>query len=177
MNHQYIFEPPRYNYNDYKNWKEDWELVNGYPMQMLPSPAADHSKVLVNFITQGKNALKSNLNCACTLFTELDWKISDETVVRPDMMIVCNTTNADYLEFPPVLILEIVSPNNIKRDRVIKFELYREQGVQYYIMADYLKKTVEVYELVDNFYKQKSIKNFKLDQSCEIQFDFNDIWD
>ncbi|MEO0059947.1 MAG: hypothetical protein RLZZ312_1594, partial [Bacteroidota bacterium] len=28
---------PRYTYNDYKNWKEDWELVAGYPLQMLPS--------------------------------------------------------------------------------------------------------------------------------------------
>lgn len=31
------FQVPRYTYNDYKNWKEDWELVDGYPYQLLPS--------------------------------------------------------------------------------------------------------------------------------------------
>ncbi len=25
---------PRYTYNDYKNWKEDWELIDGYPLQI-----------------------------------------------------------------------------------------------------------------------------------------------
>ncbi len=172
----YNFEPPRYTYNDYKNWKEDWELVNGYPYQMTPSPSAAHSIALVNFITQGKNSLKFNKNCSCILFTELDWKINEETVVRPDMMIICGKTSADYLEFPPVLVLEIISPNNIKRDRVIKFELYREQGVRYYLLADYLKKTVEVYELIDNFYKQTKSNTFELDKTCIIEFDFEDVW-
>ena len=173
----YNFEPPRYTYNDYKNWKEDWELVDGYPYQMLPSAAPRHSKTFVNFITQGKNALKTNKECECELFAELDWKISEETVVRPDMMIICGKTTTDFLEFPPVLVLEIISPSSIKNDRVIKFELYREQGVKYYLLADYLQETVEVFELVDNFYKQKDINTFVLDKNCRISFDFDDIWE
>lgn len=173
----YQFEPPRYTYSDYKNWKEDWELVNGYPYQMLPSAAPKHSITLVNFITQGKNALKLNKDCDCILFTELDWKISEETVVRPDMMIICGKTNKDFLEFPPVLVLEIISPSSIKNDRVIKFELYREQGVKYYLLADYLKQTVEVFELIDNYYKQVDKNKFQLDKTCEIEFDFAAIWE
>lgn len=171
------FQPPRYTYSDYKNWKEDWELVNGYPYQMLPSPAPRHSMALVNFITQGKNSLKSNKDCDCILFTELDWKISEETVVRPDMMIICGNVGIDYLEFPPILVLEMISPSSVKNDRVIKFELYREQGVKYYLLADYLKKTVEVFELKDNYYKQVAINSFKLDKTCEISFDFDEIWE
>lgn len=72
--------------------------------------------------------------------------------------------------------LEMISPTSIKRDRVIKFELYREQGVRYYLLADYLKKTVEVYELIDNFYKQTKSNTFELDKTCEIEFDFEEIW-
>ena len=173
----YNFEPPRYTYSDYKNWKEDWELVNGYPFQLLPSAAPRHSKTFVNFIAQGKGALKKNIDCDCELYAELDWKISEETVVRPDMMIICGKAGDDYLEFPPVLILEIISPSSVKKDRVIKFELYREQGVKYYLLADYLKQTVEVYQLIDNFYKQVAINNFQLDKTCEISFDFEDVWE
>ena len=172
----YNFEPPRYTYNDYKNWKEDWELVDGYPYQMLPSAAPRHSKTFVNFITQGKNALKANKECECELFAELDWKISEETVVRPDMMIICGKTTTDFLEFPPVLVLEIISPSSIKNDRVIKFELYREQGVKYYLLADYLQETVEVFELIGNNYNQIDMNTFKLDNTCTISFDFDDVW-
>ncbi len=170
------FQIPRYTYNDYKNWKEDWELVDGYPFQMLPSPTPSHNLVIMNFIYQGKDALKKNNDCDCLLFSELDWKISEETVVRPDMMIICGSTSKDYLEFPPVLVLEIISPSSIKKDRVIKFELYREQGVKYYLLADYNKKTVEVFELVDNFYKQVERTDFQIDKNCEINFDYDEIW-
>ena len=170
------FQEPRYTYNDYKNWKEDWELVDGYPFQMLPSPSPRHNLAIMNFIYQGKDALKKNKDCDCLLFSELDWKISEETVVRPDMMIICGSTTNEYLEFPPVLVLEIISPSSIKKDRVIKFELYREQGVKYYLLADYNKKTVEVFELVDNYYKQVDKNVFQIDKDCEINFDYDEIW-
>lgn len=94
------FEPPRYTYNDYKNWKEDWELVNGYPYQMSPSTEPKHNLAIINFIYQGKNSINKNNDCNCLLFFGLDWKINEETIVRPDMMIVCGPVNDDYLEFP-----------------------------------------------------------------------------
>ncbi len=168
---------PRYTYQDYKNWKEDWEMIDGYPLQMFPSPAPKHNIAFVNFINQGKNSLSNNSkNCNCILFAELDWKINEDTVVRPDIMIVCGDANEDFLNFPPVLIIEILSPNNMKNDRVIKFELYREQGVKYYLMADYLKKTVEVYELIDNMYKEVNRNKFTIEKNCEVVFDFEKIF-
>ena len=172
------FDFPRYTYNDYKNWKEDWELIDGYPMQFLPSATMSHNKAQLNFIYQIKNSLqKLSSNCNCSLFFELDWKINNETVVRPDVMVVCGKTETDFLEMPPVLIVEIISPNSLKKDRIIKFELYREQGVKYYILADYTKKTIEIFQLIDNYYKQVDIFSFKIDKTCEIALDFDSIWE
>ena len=172
------FEVPRYTYNDYKNWKEDWELVNGYPFQLLPSASFKHSKVQGNLIYQSKLALNQNhKDCNCAVFPELDWKINDDTVVRPDIMIVCGEPKNEILEFPPVLIIELLSPYNLKNDRVIKFDLYRENGVKFYLMIDVIKETVEVYELIDNFYKQVEKNVFKIDKNCEISFDFDEIWE
>ena len=175
MQSKYNF--PRYTYSDYKNWKEDWELIDGYPMQLLPSATLNHNKVQIKLIIQSAASLNNeDENCNCQLFSELDWKINDETVVRPDLMIICGETEGNYLEFPPVLIIEILSPSSINKDRVIKFDLYREQGVKYYIMIDFTKKTTEVFELIDNFYKQLQINEFLISQDCIVIYDFEKLW-
>lgn len=167
---------PRYTYNDYKNWKEDWELVSGYPLQMLPSASQKHSKIQGRLIYQCNSSLLNNENCNCNVFPELDWKINDDTVVRPDIMVVCGNPENDFLEMPPVLIIEILSPSNTKTDRVIKFQLYQENGVQFYLMVDPLKEKVEVFELIDNKYKQVERQKFQIDRNCEIDFDFDKLW-
>ena len=175
MSSKYNF--PRYTYNDYKNWKEDWELIDGYPLQFLPSASMGHNKVKMRLIGQSLFSIQNNeINCNCEVFAELDWKINEETVVRPDLMIICGETTGNFLEFPPVLIIEIISPSSVSIDRVIKFDLYREQGVKYYLMIDYIKKTTEVFELIDNLYKQVEKNKFQVDKDCEIMYDFDKIW-
>ena len=77
---------------------------------------------------------------------------------------------------PPALIIEILSPSNMKTDRTIKFELYQENGVQFYLMVDPLKERVEAFELIDNKYKQVDKTSFKVDKNCEIVFDFDKLW-
>ena len=170
------FNFPRYTYNDYKNWKEDWELVDGYPFQLLPSASPKHSKIQARLINQSINSLDKNETCHCTVFTQLDWKINDDTVVRPDIMIICGEPNAAYLEFPPILVSEVLSPFNIKNDRVLKFDLYRENGVKFYLMVDVQNEKVEVCELIDNFYKEVQRNTFPLDKICGVTFDFDKIW-
>lgn len=167
---------PKYTYQDYKNWKEDWELIDGYPLQLLPSPSAKHSKTLSRLIYQGMKSFDAQKKCNCMVFSELDWKLSDTTVVRPDVMIICGNTDQECLEFPPVLIIEILSPHNMKTDRVIKFDLYRENGVKFYLMVDPIKETIEVYELIDNYYKQVEKNEFLIDKNCKVVFDYDEIW-
>ena len=172
----YNFEPPRYTYNDYKNWKEDWELVNGYPVQLLPSAIWRHSQTLSRCNFQVLKSLDENQECSCNVFIELDWKVNDFTILRPDLMIVCNKIKLEYLDFPPNLIIELLSPNNQKISRNIKFELYRENGVKYYLMIDVLKEVIEIYKLIDNYYKQVNISTFELNNDCAISFNFDKIW-
>jgi Uma2 family endonuclease len=169
---QYI---PKYTYNDYKHWKEDWELIDGYPYSLMPSGKIKHNTVQVNAIFQSKSAILTN-KCNCFVFSELDWKVSEDTVVRPDVMIVCGEPKTDFLEFPPILILEILSTSTRKKDRSLKFDLYQEQGVKYYLMADYDRQQVEVYELVDNTYREVQKSRFLLNGSCEITFEYDKWW-
>ena len=98
---------PRYTYHDYKNWKENWELICGYPMQIQPSKTLKHCKIHSRLIAQSSNSIGKNQDCEYIVFNKLDWKINDDTVVRPDIMIVCGDPTSDFLEMPPVLIIEI----------------------------------------------------------------------
>ena len=149
-----IFKPERYTYQDYLLWKGDWELVNGYPYAMAPSPNRSHQWFSKKFIQNVSNKIDQSINkCTCEAYYELDWIIDDNSVVRPDCMIVCGNFTEDFLTFSPTLVVEISSRKTKLRDRNTKYNLYELQGVKYYIIADTEKKTVEVFELVNGKYE------------------------
>lgn len=106
-----------------------------------------------------------------------DWIVSNDTIVRPDILIVTETIKTDYLEFPPVLIIEIGTPYTNVKDRQVKFQIYREQGVKYYMMADYEKQSVEAFELINTVYQEVKKNTFRLNNGCEIIFDYHQCWE
>jgi Uma2 family endonuclease len=168
---------PRYTYDDYVNWKEDWELIGGLPFSLLPSPVIRHGKVQAKANFQAQLSLQNNKGCNCLVLSEIDWKINQETVVRPDMMIVCGEPKTDFLEFPPALNKEVFSPASRQKDRNIKIDLNQEQGVRYYLMADYERHTLEAYELTDNKYREVTKTSFLLEPGCEVSFDVAGLWE
>ena len=173
-----IFEPEQYSYNDYKLWEGNWEMVNGYPYAMSPSPKRNHQLLSTAFGSEVRNLLKANkLNCNCEVYIELDWIVNENTVVRPDCMVVCGDFTEDYLTFPPQLILEVSSHTTRLRDRNTKYNLYEMYGAKYYIIADCDKKTLEIFELTDNKYKQTDTKQFNLTSTCSIIFDVLSLLD
>ena len=173
-----IFKPERYTYQDYLLWKGDWELVNGYPYAMTPSPNRNHQWFASKFIQQSGNEIdKISTNCQCQVYSELDWVIDADSVVRPDCMIVCGSFTEDFLTFPPALIVEISSPSTKLRDRNTKYNLYEMKGVKFYIISNTETKAVEVFELIAGKYHQKSDTQFNLTENCQIDFDVYSIWE
>jgi Uma2 family endonuclease len=172
-----IFKPERYTYQDYLLWKGDWELVNGYPYAMAPSPNRNHQWFSSKFIQKSSNELdKTNATCKCQVYSELDWVIDQDSVVRPDCMIVCGDFNEDFLTSAPALILEISSRSTKLRDRNTKYNLYEMKGVKYYIISNTETKSVEVFELVAGKYTLKTNTQFSLIENCQINFDVYTIW-
>ena len=39
------FDPPRYTFDDYKNWSDEWELIDGYPYSLMPSAKRNHQRL------------------------------------------------------------------------------------------------------------------------------------
>jgi Uma2 family endonuclease len=162
---------PRYTYKDYASWGGDWELIHGYPHAMSPSPRLKHQLIGSNTIEVLRQAIRKNEKCQdCHVVYELDWIIHEETVVRPDIMVICGDTSDDFLRYPPTLIVEILSENTRLKDRTTKFDLYEQQGVRYYILADPDKEIIEPFELVDNRYKSNDqLDTFLLHEGYQIK--------
>lgn len=171
----FSFAPPRYSYEDYKNWSDEWELIEGYPYSLMPSAKRKHHDFASNFLWVTKNIIYGKA-CNCKVYSEFDWIVSDETVVRPDCMIVCEDSNEDYVTTPPVLIVEIGSVSTYLKDKNIKYKLYEVNGVKYYLMADTEKEKVTIYELTEGSYQLKSDSTFQLSITCEITIDFDIMW-
>jgi Uma2 family endonuclease len=171
-----IVIPERYTYKDYKLWEGDWELINGYPFAMSPSPNRKQQSFGVNFKNAVKIQLTKNKDPNCQVYYELDWIIRDDTVVRPNVMIVCGKFETDFLTFPPSLILEIISPDSRMRDINTKFTLYEMCGVNNYLVADIDKESIEVYRLANNKYQEEQTNLFKLTDNCSVEIDYNSLW-
>jgi Uma2 family endonuclease len=69
-----------------------------------------------------------------------------ETIVQPDLLVVCDRTKVDRrgVRGAPDLVIEILSESTLKRDQDIKLRLYEKHGVRCYIIADPYGKTLTV---------------------------------
>ncbi len=140
-------------------------------------PIWKHQEFGGRFVTAFVNKLKEKDNCACKVLYECDWIINDDTVVRPDVMIICEPIEGNYPTKPPALILEILSPQTLLKDRNTKFNLYQAYGVKYYLIANIDKKEIECYQLRDNRFKQIEIlKEFHFSANCSVEVKFDTLF-
>ena len=167
----------RYTANDYKQWEGDWELIEGVPFAMAPSPMSDHQFVNLKIARQLDEALDG---CdGCQALFEIDWVVSEETVVRPDSVVICYEPE-DLLTKKPEIIFEVVSKSTVRKDENIKFSLYEEEGVEYYVLVYPDLKKAKLYRLVDYRYRKVgdfSEESYRFElENCKIDFDFGFIW-
>ncbi len=168
---------PHYVYEDYERWEGRWELVHGIPYAMSPSPIYNHQRISGQIMLHLDTVLKECKECQAV--SAVDWIIAEDTVVCPDVMVICDKVEGKYPTKPPVMILEILSPSTTKKDRNLKYQLYESQGVKYYILVDLLNTQADVYELKDHYVKvtQTSQNSIHFDlNKCQIDFDFSQIW-
>lgn len=171
-------EDVNYTYDDYKLWDGDWELIQGIPLAMSPAPLRIHQGLASQIIRHLGNQLE---NCPmCEVLGEVDYKVNEDTVLRPDIALTCNETNESYLTKAPEIIVEIISKSTAKRDEVYKFDIYEEEKVKYYIIVypDDLK--AKVYKLDEKSYDKQGdftteTYNFE-NTTCKLSLDFEKVF-
>src|SRR5215216_3665774 len=126
-----------------------YEIIEG-ELFVSCSPGLTHQVVLVNLIVSIGIFLKANP--IGTLATGPGVILSDYSGVIPDLvffnhdmrdMLVKN----DRVHGAPTLMVEILSPgsSNIRRDRVVKLQLYGKHGVPEYWIIDLKNRALERY--------------------------------
>jgi Uma2 family endonuclease len=165
-----------YSYADYLKWefKERLELIKGKIFNMSPAPATRHQQISSKIFARIWNFLDGQ-DCqvfAAPFDVRLPLKSKKnadvETVVQPDICVICDAKKIDTKGClgAPDLIIEILSPGNSKKEMKDKYEVYEESGVKEYWLVDISNECVFVYVL-DKSGKYTGLKPFVTEDIIE----------
>lgn len=172
---------PHYTAEDYQKWEGDWELWDGYAVAMSPSPFGKHSKIASELCRLFGNAIKANPACdsVANIYSELDWIVSQSTVVRPDISISCGDVFEKHITDPPAIVIEILSESTRDHDLKFKRGLYESQAVSYYLTLDPVEKTFTQLNLEGDAYKnvtQGQSVTFTICEDCTFEVSLADVF-
>ncbi|SHG44164.1 Uma2 family endonuclease [Ornithinibacillus halophilus] len=139
--------------DDYYQLPEDgnqYELCAGQ-LELKPSPTTTHQRIshrLERLITD------SCQNDYIVMHAPVDVILSGNETRQPDILMIHRDREYIIEEHavvgPPDLVVEILSPNSVKRDRVDKKESYAKFGVPEYWIVDHHHQVIEQYVLKEN---------------------------
>jgi Uma2 family endonuclease len=160
-----LTDDDHFTYADYLEWEgpERYEILNGEAF-MMSSPPVEHQTISGEIFRQLANFLRGK---PCRVFAApLDVRLfpeedhSDDTVVQPDILVVCDTSKLakGSVDGPPDLVVEILSPSNTQKLMFLKFEAYLNAGVREYWVLDPEEKKVQVHVLEEGRYISSAYK-------------------
>ena len=128
-------------------------MIDGIPYDMSPAPSRAHQKISGELFKQiavyltGKTCevYAAPFDVRLPKSDEEDARI--ETVVQPDLAVVCDPKKLDEpgCKGAPDWTIEILSPRTATKDIQIKLSLYERVGVREYWLVDPENRTVQVY--------------------------------
>ena len=132
----------------YDEWNR-YEIIEG-ELFVSCSPGLTHQMVLGNLLFLIRRFLENNRTG--TVVPTPGLILSNFSGVIPDLVFFSREqrdiiVKDNRLHGPPALVVEIVSPGsmNIRRDRIVKLQLYAKHGVPEYWLIDPQNLTVERY--------------------------------
>ena len=147
----------RYTYSDYLKWDDDIrrELIDG-KVYLMAAPNRRHQELSSNLHGQFWAFLEGK---SCKVYhapfdVRLDADTLDDTVVQPDIVIVCDHQILDDAgcNGVPDMVVEILSPSTAGTDRNTKFNKYLKAGIREYWIIDPEKCSLAVNILKDGKY-------------------------
>jgi Uma2 family endonuclease len=152
-------EKRSFTYADYKDWElkegERFELIYGEAYAMS-APNTMHQTISRELFgqffifLQGKPCQVFYAPFDVRLFCEEDE--SDDTVVQPDIMVICDKDKLgpEGCRGAPDLVIEILSPSNTAIEMERKLKLYQEAGVKEYWVVDPENNGLTVYRFQES---------------------------
>lgn len=169
---------PRYTVTDYEQWKGDWELWSGVPVSICPSPDIEHQLLSGELFVRLRKSLEEAECLECTVVQDVDWRVSEDTVLRPDLSIICRHKNSGFIEQSPPMVVEILSDSTRQRDLLYKKDMYEKLGVLCYLIVDPRAKTWSLFMNGVNGFEAASLTNgLSLSPDCKISPVFDGLFE
>lgn len=171
-----------YTFKDYLSWKfqERVELLRGYIAKMSPAPTSTHQIISGNLHFNLAYFLrkKSCRVIAAPFDVYLpSVKGEGETVVQPDLSVICDTTKIKKQGCfgAPDLVIEILSLGNSRKEMTQKYQIYEQAGVKEYWVVYPYEQVIHQYILVGEKFQalpvaEETIKSQIL-QGFEVDMD------
>ena len=133
-----------------------YELFNGIIVKRT-TPSLIHQHVVGNLLTDIINFLRKNPLGQAYAFP-VDVVFDNHNAFHHDLSFVTKERSflyedGDYIKGAPDLIVEIISPGNVRRDRKEKKDICQQFAVREYWLIDPLSQTIEIYVMRDNDYQ------------------------
>ena len=148
----------RWTYEDYYRLDDErrYEISDGelIPMQP-PSPGPDHQDEALELAIIMRDFVRSK-KLGKVYIAPLDVVFDEANTAQLDVMFI-SKANAGIVQKrgifgAPDLVVEILSPGSIRRDRYEKQTLYARFGVKEYWLLDHANQSLEVLALHDGAY-------------------------
>lgn len=138
----------------------------------------NHQAIAAKFVSQLDEQLE---NCPrCLVLGEEDYKISNDTILRPDVTLICDEPHDKYITKAPEIIIEVISKSTAKNDEGYKLQRYEDEQVPYYVLAYPQELRAKIYKLIDGKYRKEgdfSKESYTFDQTlCKVSIDFDRIF-
>ncbi|MHC5595523.1 MAG: Uma2 family endonuclease [Nostoc sp.] len=135
-----------------------YELVDGR-LELMNPPTIEHF-LITKFLEQMLDAEIHRLSLPWLTFRETGTRTGKNKSRLTDLSVVTQEQARELInasavfESPPLLIVEVVSPDSIKRDYRYKRSEYAAVEVPEYWIVDPLKEKISVLWLEDGFYEE-----------------------
>ena len=147
----------RWTYEEYYRLDDDQrhEIIDG-KLLMAPAPDMWHQDWSLNLTLLIATHVKHH-NLGKVFVAPFDVVLDSENTVQPDLIFVA-TANLGIIKQRaifgvPDLLVELISPSSVRRDRYDKKELYARFGVKEYWMGDPANKSLEILTLKEGRYE------------------------
>jgi Uma2 family endonuclease len=126
-----------------------YEVIDG-TLIVTPAPRLIHQRVSMQLSVLLHAACPGDLELIAAPF---DYKISDVTMVEPDLILARKVDyGPELLERTPLLVVEIRSPSTARLDTGTKRLAYEAAGVPWYWLVDPEEPSLAALQLVDGGY-------------------------
>lgn len=157
---------PKLTFEDYLNYDDGtdnyYELEDGELILMNP-PIGLHALIL-RFLSNTLEAEIKQLNLTWATLQLLGVRTATRRARLPDLCVIPLEIVREYLNTSAVvesgmlLVIEVVSPDSVKRDYRFKRTEYAAFGIPEYWIIDPLEQKVMVLQLVDGLYEDKAYR-------------------